>query len=458
MSLLGKIRRAIQSTLGSGQSGFAPIDPFGRDIDDDTQLSQRFKILRANFVLGLETIPRYQELQRDKVDCWFLPEEAPALILFVSHRWETPYQPDPHAHQLGALKSFLRALQEIAIATECEGAERLKRVPSLSKHGVLQAAWLLGATGWQDFLKEVWNSDNPKTLGERILSGIGIWYDYACMPQRSPVSDAQRNDKDEAEFIEGLRALHGLIAKSTLLILRREGDDYEHRGWCAAELSVGTSAWRHLVLRMDLIGQNIDVKDIRGIHDLEIDDSFDVEERERVIQNIARWEDPEETNVRGALRRIYLHYLGFQALEEQRKTPIFTTPRPPDLFPGHKRLLTEMLKQQGSASQAETLISDGRLLVDVASWVNTAMDAAELRCSDDRDRLYVGLLILYVRHIGLPQMAEFYADCLRRLLDGKHLRLVHYRQLRELMTARVWWVFEGEPFKSDRRNLPKWAR
>jgi len=113
---------------------------------------------------------------------------------------------------------------------------------------------------------------------------------------------------------------------------------------------------------------------------------------------------------------------------------------------------------EGFASFAETLIEDGRLFVDVAEWVNEAMDAAELYCSDDLDRLYVGLLILYVRHTGLRQMAEFYAECLQRLLDGKTLRLLHYRELREVFESRVWWVFEGEPFDSERRELPQWAR
>jgi hypothetical protein len=467
MSLFDKIRQAIGGMFSSEFSGdeseevIAPADPFARGLEDYTKLSERFNILRAHYVLSLGAIPRYQELRDEGADCWFHPDSPPALILFVSHRWETPYQPDPLGQQIGALKSFLRILKEVAIATECGYAERLQRVPTLNRHGVLQAASLLGvvATGrWRAFLDAVRNSGETETLGDRILGGIGVWYDYACMPQRPPIPGAQRSEKDEAEFIEGLRSLQGLIAESTLLILRHEGDNYGLRGWCAAEVSVGNTHWRHLVLRTDLLGQDIDVKDLRGVHSPEFGDSSLYEEREEIIREIAKWEDPEETNVRGILYMIYYNYLGFQELEEQREPPMFTTPRPPALFPGHTKLLTAMMENQSLASYAETMISDGRLHVDVASWVNEAMDAAELRCSDDLDRLYVGLLILYLRHVGMPQMAAFYADCLQRLLDRKTLRLVHYRELRKYMGSRVWWVFEGEPFESERWDLPQWAR
>jgi len=296
-------------------------------------------------------------------------------------------------------------------------------------------------------------------LGDRILSRIGIWYDYACMPQRPPNPGAQRTEEEEVEFVEGLRSLHSLIAESTLLSLRYEGDDYQRRGWCAAEVSVGIPDFRHLVLRLDLLGQNIALQDLRHAQGWHIGDSVDDEELDEIIKEIAKWEDPAETNVRGILRVInHRIYRELQILEEHRDIPLLTTPRPPYMFPGHEKLLTTMQEKQGFASFAETLIEDGRLFVDVAEWVNEAMDAAELYCSDDLDRLYVGLLILYVRHTGMRQMAEFYAECLQRLLDGKTLRLLHYRELREFFESRVWWVFEGEPFDSERRELPQWAR
>ena len=467
MNLFDKIRDTVGAMFGSehredeGEQLIAPIDPFARGLDY-TKLIERFHILRAHFVLDLEAMPRYQELRDEGADCWFSSDEPPALILFISHRWETPYQPDPRGYQIGGLKSFLHMLQEVAIATECAGPERLRRVPTLDRHGFLQAASLLGliTTGrWRTFLNEVTNNGDPATLGDRILSRIGIWYDYACMPQRPPNPGAQRTEEEEVEFVEGLRSLHSLIAESTLLSLRYEGDDYQRRGWCAAEVSVGIPDFRHLVLRLDLLGQNIALQDLRHAQGWHIGDSVDDEELDEIIKEIAKWEDPAETNVRGILRVInHRIYRELQILEEHRDIPLLTTPRPPYMFPGHEKLLTTMQEKQGFASFAETLIEDGRLFVDVAEWVNEAMDAAELYCSDDLDRLYVGLLILYVRHTGLRQMAEFYAECLQRLLDGKTLRLLHYRELREFFESRVWWVFEGEPFDSERRELPQWAR
>jgi hypothetical protein len=89
--------------------------------------------------------------------------------------------------------------------------------------------------------------------------------------------------------------------------------------------------------------------------------------------------------------------------------------------------------------------------IDVGALVASAMDAADLHCSRPGDVQYVAILMLYQRHRGAPEFARFYAECLRRVLDGESLRLRRYREDRDMtdpahpMQMRVWWVFQDAP-------------
>ncbi|MEM6925593.1 MAG: hypothetical protein AAF602_01595 [Myxococcota bacterium] len=152
------------------------------------------------------------------------------LTVFVSHRWATRTHPDPDGAQLGALQRWIAQMCDVARAlTEEDVGRRTDVVPTLNAQGVLQAAMLV--------LRAVAranpsDAERGRELRDLLLDRVGFWYDYVSLPQ------APRTSAQHAAFVRGLLGIRGLLLapSTTTIALRTEGDDYESRGWCVAEM------------------------------------------------------------------------------------------------------------------------------------------------------------------------------------------------------------------------------
>lgn len=243
-------------------SGDAPLDPFGADVPSRQQLAQDFKFLRASPLAEEEAAsPRFQELWRERPDTFLRAGDDPALVLFVSHRWQTSIQPDPKGFQADVIRSFLQTVAAVATAASHPPEARRELLASLRVHGVLQAGLLLGnqrgfgvadEQGLRDFCETVRKAHEPSKVGAAIVDGIAVWYDFSCLPQGANESRVPADTQEQRVLERALRRLHTLILASTVLVLRASDDDYGSRAWCVAELSFGQPAWRHIVLRTDL--------------------------------------------------------------------------------------------------------------------------------------------------------------------------------------------------------------
>ncbi len=151
-------------------------------------------------------------------------------------------------------------------------------------------------------------------------------------------------------------------------------------------------------------------------------------------------------------------FMAFPELEAKRPVPLFVTAHAPSMFPGHKDLLVGMIRRLGRLSDIDRALNGVQIVEDAAELVAYSLEKARLYCSAPSDRAYVGLQILYQRHLGAPEFAAFYGDCLRRVVDGRTTRLCRYREHRDFSNMRCWWVFADEPEGSKRWRVPRWAQ
>ncbi|MGD0025219.1 MAG: hypothetical protein ABSC37_11460 [Xanthobacteraceae bacterium] len=411
---------------------------------------------------------------------WFPADAPPALVLFVSHRWLSPSDPDPDGVQIRALQRLLAMIVSAAFAMREPTKSRVEILPSLMEHGVIQAAFLLGATAnkdnmpvwesWSRFWRAVEHFDDD-SLGSALLKNIGFWYDYSCLPQSI---FANIRDGQAPGFSEGQTALfrlHELAAACPLLILRSRHDDYESRAWCSAELAMGHRPYRHLVLRTDLLGQPISPSDLLSPQD---DTQGAWPGRRSLVGRLAEWETGINPLSKSTSRSlwdpwwIFLHWQDLAELEEQRAVPLLTTPRPPNIFQGQRQFMVTMMGLLDTCSEQD--FADKPIkYCDLRGVVIHALNSANLTCSEQADMVFVGLTILHARHAGAPEFAQFYDHARRRLLQGETLRLSRYRERRgvtlgphgkvesgQIHEARVWYLFEDETL--DARPPPQWAR
>jgi len=231
----------------------APLDPFGRRPDAQ-DLARTFSFLRASFVVTTDrALSKFEDLVSREQQGFFRPDEPPAAVLFLSHRWETPEHPDPLGRQADCIRMFLKAVDDIVRTGSLSAEERGACVPSLLSHGRFQAAYFVdnGIAFSQPEKKwhEHWKSraqNSGTAVREYVLDHIGVWYDYACLPQE---------DVGSQRLADSLFRIHELIGECTMLVLRYPGDDYECRSWCASELAIEPNIERHacrkIVLRLD---------------------------------------------------------------------------------------------------------------------------------------------------------------------------------------------------------------
>jgi hypothetical protein len=433
----------------------APLDPFGRS-PDALDLAGTFSFLRASFVAGTDgALKKFDDLVSIAQQSFFRPDEPPSAVLFVSHRWETPAHPDPHGRQADCLRKFLKTVDDIVRTTPLSAEERGACVPSLLAHGPFQAAYFVDngiAFGVpEQRWHEHWNSRAQNlgtTVRKSVLDHVGVWYDYACLPQEAPGSQ---------RLADSLLRIHELIGECTMLVLRYPGDDYECRSWCASELAIEPNierrACRKIVLRLDKLGEEI------AMGELTREDRPDANTGSRKIlsQPIGEWPKYAARSLAG-VTQVYDMFL--PELED-RETPLLTPRQKPNIFEGQRTLQVRMIQTLSEASGRDELLAGNMarsLNLDMTSVVEAAMAEAGLRCTDPKDQIYTGLLILYARHRGYPELASLFAECLKRWLARTSNVLARYRENREPYNERAWYVFADEPAASGAWKLPDWAR
>lgn len=378
----------------------AHVDPFEREYSPEQAVAD-FCLLKASWILRTDgPLPKYEDLRQDHSDAYFSPGCVPKSVIFVSHRWDSLECPDRSGEQADAIRFFVKALLDISAGlTEPSTSEDLTGA-DLMRHGYFQAAYFYeegmsfvavdNARGWTKLHSECAQPDT-------ILDNIGIFYDYSSVPQ----------DKSSGRLLEVLRHLHNLIVTSTKLILRRPGDSYEERAWCAFELAVSPNLDRMqclpIVLRMDKIGDQITQEDVSETPDTS-----------------GAWEMLMESrdDLKKTVITIAVHYMmTLDSLEDSRDCCLFTPRRAPNLFKGHQELL--------STAYALLTRSSGefrgglRSTLSVEELVLAAMQSAGLKTSYSPDLLYVGHMILYHRFRGDAQLARLFSASLLRVLEGR---------------------------------------
>lgn len=177
------------------------------------------------------------------------------LILFVSHRWEYPNNPDPNGRQYEAVQKIIQYIV-LGVRTfeAMESGEHHKHLQDLGQHGVLQGAMI--ASRLLANLSESLETTNKEKRDATLstLAGcperlIGVWYDAACLPQ------GELSIQTRLEFQEALKSLPKFVQHKNVCViaLREAEDDYEQRGWCMMEFMLASqqSIYNPLIYRLD---------------------------------------------------------------------------------------------------------------------------------------------------------------------------------------------------------------
>ena len=376
-------------------------------------------------------------------------------------------------------------------------------VPSLRVHGVLQAAIALGnqrpfgpsrpadvETHGTSLFSDL-NSGTGDAVGKGVLERTAIFFDYSCIPQGMDLHGLTADDPSNHMALEqALRRLHLLVDSSTVLSLRSAGDDYGNRAWCAAELAIGQPPRRHIVLRTDLMGTP--VTDVQIVGESTTAQglgtsagAFDQAAREEMLRIDYLW--GAERFGWGVLRLLADQvYMGQHQLEAERAVPVMVTGRAPRIFSGQKSLLVHVIQRLKNLSILDGFLNgdldipdddpirkvdesdlrrvllgqsldSGEGLADIADIAIESLLAADIHCLVPADRAYVALQILHARHVGQPQFANFFAECLVRYIDGRTTRVTRYRELRDGLEMRLWRVFADEIEPPGGWKAPSWA-
>jgi hypothetical protein len=406
----------------------------------------RFNLLRASSFVAQAGPPlTHQALISAEPDAFFGPDESPLLVLFVSHRWQSHDHADPLGKHAEVLRWFFGMVRDLADAALLPIGVRSSRIPTLARHGVLQAARLLA-----EFDREAgtdWNrqATAQTRLGDEVLKRIAVFYDFSCLPQPEAGSTLKSLRTTSTELQAALLSLPDLIENSLILILREAGDDYEARGWCVAELALSVGFVRHIVIRSDLVQQDFDPKRMKDVRASIV--PYTLEEA------IHHWRTIDNPWL--ALKAIWYLYtlLGAEivGVETPMSIPEFTTRRAPEVFGGHRTLLSQIRNLLERVSYEDQAMEHGMpnagVHLNVADALSDSMAAAELRCSDERDVVYCALLILIARHTAAPDHHKFYRECLERYLAGKSTTLLRFRQRitnprNGLPDLRAYWAFD----------------
>lgn len=366
-----------------------------------------FQFLKADWVVSSQgPFPKHEDLIATSADAFFSPEAPPRAVIFISHRWDTIELPDPSGGKAEAIRCFLDAAARFGQPASLESATN----EVLLSHGAFQAAHFVSrAKIFGEHPQAIVEKERRFDPDRPVLAQIGVWFDYACLPQ----------DGISQKLKESMRLLGALLLESNVLILRRPGDEYETRAWCAVEVSgcqhLGVRTHPNtLVLRLDKVG-----KPIAPVGRLEtfVKQMFD--DRRKF----------------GTARLIELMYYRSLPEEEEYGEDIntFTLKPSPHLFDGLREFLAAELRDLESLSGAdESLAAMNVAYADfrhdmgemVLKWINIS----GLRTTHERDLLYTGLSILQLRRSRWPSFFNFYGELVRRHLSGESLELRRFRK------------------------------
>lgn len=209
-------------------------------------LFKAYKCLPADIVLASNS----WEKAGKKLQC----ANKFSLVIFISHRWASPNNPDPTNRQYKAIQKLIQHIVAgVHAISAIEKSEHHRYIPDLGRHGVLQGAMIatrLLATIYELPYKESVNiilENKPERL-------IGIWYDSICLPQ-------EEHAKHQLQSI--LQNLPDFVQhpQVSVIALRESRDDYEQRGWCMMEFMLASrqKAYYPLIYRYDLEGKTLQI-------------------------------------------------------------------------------------------------------------------------------------------------------------------------------------------------------
>lgn len=366
-------------------------------------IASTFRVLSAWDVSSMEVMRRHQDIRPSAR--WLTQDSEPLALLFISHRWETLDHPDPDGRQLRAIQALLRRIALCMEAMMVARTERLRRVPSLTSEGSLQAQEIarrmLGFGPFGDASPRIEARDARKAISAsfRALSGqpgafrqwllerIGVWFDYCCMPQRPLAVD------ELSEFRESLRNLDGLVRCSTVVALRTAGDDYPQRGWCASEFFLGSrgSFARSLFVRCEELEAGTEVAlppppSVASTADTAVAGVVDESYRQNLAafqDSIEQWSKAEEPLANTTPPDAWSAYRSLQG------SGFFDRDSDPNPF----RRVMDAVRGLERSLVENWLMSKETRVIDLGAEVSRAFDSIGLRCSDRLDLVYLGLLL-----------------------------------------------------------------
>lgn len=167
-----------------------------------------------------------------------------AIKLFISHRWQTPDDPDPDLKAVPTVVEYLSRIYMTAngmldanspLAKELVAGDDLSR--AFEKRSLMRCT--CGSVGWLDvrsllppgdvFLTRV--DQTSRRDFYRLLKHVRVWYDYASLPQ------ARATLEERAAFDRAFGRLSSVVARSDVLALW--GQESVNRAWCMFEVLAG---------------------------------------------------------------------------------------------------------------------------------------------------------------------------------------------------------------------------
>jgi hypothetical protein len=374
----------------------------------------RFPCLPASALLRSDRFVRRQDSGAQWMgaeQCW--------LLIFVSHRWETRRHPDPCGRQHRAVTRLVSDLCDLWDGLGAEDArERIRLVPRLDQHGMAQAAVLLSRLDLPGSISE---QNRGQSARDFLPEHIGIWYDYACLPQEP------RSPAEEAEFRAGMLALPELFGSQavTLVALRESGDDYRNRAWCLAEalLTANKAGSQGVAVRMDLAGTTLELRTEGQESNLDLS--------RRLRAALDGWADVASDAAAAANCLTMLAVIAGHAPSEWFSpsdgiAPVYLGDVVSIAGVWLGSVLALLGRQQGRP-------------VDLATVLREVAERADVRCAIENDLVFVTLLMLHGESAPQTAIRAFYQQCMERHLSGRPLvvrpiiepgRMLSYEDLR----------------------------
>jgi hypothetical protein len=369
----------------------------------------------------------------------------PRLVIFISHRWESDCHPDPNQQQLHSLHAIISNMKRVMEVVESGNRECL---PSLRRHSVLQAAELV----YRLVESPLMDDDGIEELSsDNILEDyVGVWYDFISMPQHP------RTVEEQDQFNACLKRLSNFVALPVAhtLSLRCDGDDYDSRAWCVAEICAAWGLYREMgnyaeeeelfdgnltqlslpkrypmCLRMDLLNEPLLVPD----------DLNEVDALAMLWESESRSEKPPVDILLGVIQALQRHSKSWHRLDRGRS--VYHCPTGADLSCRWSVLVANEIYCSSRHADAADDDKDGHW-VDLEGIIRKCGHELQMTCTNQKDVVLAGLITCHALHwpeaalqavTGLANTNEtnthpsfrrrdLFSDALERWVDGKSLR------------------------------------